>query len=223
LRQNGTKRPGTATARDGGALSRDSPRPPQRHVHSSTRARKVTQCRTWAAGQPHGKAGPPWQLRQRHIVTSHTSTLKCTPIQPTAWCCFGAGARLRAQHPIRIDPARPPPGERDAVRPHVAIPAGRPSMQCEPRRVSTLLQNGKRSRVVACQRASTLRAQHPIRHGPPGSVTQCDPTWRSLPAAQVCNAKLGVCPRSCKTENVNVRQHTSAHDTHLGVRLPNPV
>ena len=117
----------------------------------------------------------------------------------------------------------PPPGERDAARPHVAIPAGRQSMQCEPRRVSTLLQNGKRSRVVACQRASTLRVQHPIRHGPPGSVTQCDPTWRSLPAAQVCNAKLGVCPRSCKTENVNVRQHTSAHDAHLGIRLPNPV
>ena len=159
MRQNGTKRPGTATARDGGALSRDSPRPPQRHGHSSTRARKVTQCHTWAAGQPHGKAGPPWQLRQRHIVTSHTSTLKCTPIQPTAWCCFGVGARLRAQHPIRIDPARPPPGERDAVRPHVAIPAGRPSMQCEARRVSTLLQNGK-SVTVTCRRVSTCVNTH---------------------------------------------------------------
>ena len=149
-------------------------------------------------------------------VTHFHTQMYADPAHGVVLLWRGRQAPCPAPDPDRSGTA-PPPGERDAVRPHVAIPAGRPSMLCEPRRVSTLLQNGKRSRVVACQRASTLRAQHPIRHGPPGSVTQCDPTWRSLPAAQVCNAKFGVCPRSCKTVNVNVRQHTSAHDSDLGV------
>ena len=63
------------------------------------------------------------------------------------------------------------------MRPHVAIPAGRPSMQCETRRVSTLLQNGK------CQRASTHVSARlrPRRPTPDPGVVRCSEGRRAGP------------------------------------------
>ena len=63
------------------------------------------------------------------------------------------------------------------MRPHVAIPAGRPSMQCETRRVSTLLQNGK------CQRASTHVSARlrPRRPTPEPGVVRCSEGRRAGP------------------------------------------